>query len=242
MFDMPRRLSKPDSLHPSAEYGLRAHGSVAPIRSFQQIRNARATGIILAAGASSRMGTPKQLLKWGKRSFLETIVENYQQASIPFVIVLGHSGKEIRDRLGLPEQWLIWNKYPERGPLSSLQLGLKHFPDREALIVQAVDQPLITSSTLGRLSEANRNRPDCILLPCFQGRKGHPVVFPKRFYRELRRAPLSEGARWVVRRNRASVLWIPVNDPGIHANLNRAEDLKRWRRLTPRTRPGWGAG
>ncbi len=219
-------------------------------RSHNEKRNSRVAGVILAAGASSRMGTPKPLLKCGTRSFLETIVENNQRAAIPFIIILGHFGKEIKDRLGLPKRWLLWNERPELGPLSSLLLGLEHFRNRKALIVQAVDHPLISAGTLLRLSEAHLKRPDCILLPSFQGRKGHPTLFPKRFYRKLETAPLSEGARWVVRRNRASVLWVAVNDSGIHANFNRAGDLKKWNwgpshlrwGPTQQTGPGPGAG
>ncbi|HUV14570.1 MAG TPA: nucleotidyltransferase family protein, partial [Acidobacteriota bacterium] len=174
--------------------------------------------VILAAGDSTRMGFPKALLPLGHGTFLSTILSRHKRAGLDALVILGSDHSQIRRQTDGGSFRSLHNPSPEQGPLSSLKIALLHIHRASALIVHPVDHPMVSKETLESLaSEHLRNR-DCIILPRYLGRKGHPVLFPSRFYSDLRNAPLSEGARCVVRNNRSSVLFVDVNDPGILVN------------------------
>ncbi len=171
--------------------------------------------VILAAGESRRMGFPKPLLEYQGRSFLRHIIETHQAAHLPCCVVLGYQREEIEKRTDLSSVTVLVNPTPSRGPLSSLQIALEHAAGSSALILHPVDHPLVRSRTLISLVESHRRIPHCIVIPRFREKKGHPVLFPRRFYSDLKQAPLEQGARSVVHENLASTLHLPVEDPGI---------------------------
>jgi molybdenum cofactor cytidylyltransferase len=180
----------------------------------------RIVAIILAAGESSRMGAPKALLRLGTETFLEHILQNYAAADIRRIVVLGHHSQEIRSKTPLSGVTVLENPDPSRGPLSSLWTALDQLAGSDALIMHPVDHPLVSIDTIKRMGKAHRRIPGCILMPEFRGRRGHPVLFPARFFPDLRGAPLSKGARWVVRASRASNHLVPVVDPGVLVNID----------------------
>jgi len=179
--------------------------------------------VILAAGDSTRMGFPKALLPLGHDTFLSTILGRHQSAGLDPLVVLGSDHSQIKRRTDAGSFRSLHNPSPEEGPLSSLKLALPHIRQASAFIAHPVDHPTVRVETLKSLaSEHLRNR-DCIILPRHLGRKGHPVLFPYKFYADLSDAPLSEGARFVVRNNRSSILCVDVNDPGILINVDTPE-------------------
>jgi CTP:molybdopterin cytidylyltransferase MocA len=187
----------------------------------------RIGSIILAAGDSSRMGTPKALLRLEKRTFLERIVDAHSGISDQICLVLGRHAPQVLSQMEIQDLRVCLNQQPDRGPLSSIQIGLQALEQVDAVIVHPVDHPLVSRSTIQRLSQNSRIHPERILIPLFEGRKGHPVLFPRRFFKELFAAPLDQGARWVVRKNRSSVTTFATDDSGILENINIPEDLRR---------------
>ena len=186
--------------------------------------------VVLAAGDSLRMGRPKPLVRLGKKFFLERVLEAHRQAGLPVCLLLGRHHPQVRQRVDLEGVQVIVNPRPEQGPLSSLWLALEALEDKSALLVHPVDHPLVTPETLAELVQAHQRLPDSILIPEHQGQKGHPVVFPRRQYRNLKKTPLEGGARHLVRSQSASVHRVPVADRGITANLNRPQQVEYWRR------------
>lgn len=191
----------------------------------------RVVAVVLAAGFSSRMGAAKALLSWKGEPFLASILKQYRSCGISAVVVLGEEASQIAEKVNLGGARVLVNPRPQEGPISSLRCALQEIGDSRGLLLHPVDHPAVTAQTLRTLTAAHLRRPDLILLPSYRGRHGHPVLFPAKFYPELRRAPLEAGARWVVHGQRAHTQRIPVADPGILRNINTREDYAELRRL-----------
>ncbi len=179
--------------------------------------------VILAAGDSTRMGFPKALLPLGHGTFLGTILSRHRKAGLDPLVILGSDHSRIRRQIDTGSFRSLHNPSPEQGPLSSLKIALPHFHHGSAFIAHPVDHPTVSVETLNCLASEHLKNRDCIILPRYLGRRGHPVLFPYRFYADLSDAPLSEGARFVVRNNRTSVLYVDLNDPGILTNVDTPE-------------------
>ena len=197
----------------------------------------KVAGIVLSAGDSSRMGFPKPLMKIGGLTFLERVVKVYRTLDLPRCVVLGRLASEIGPALQLPETFLLENPEPSRGPLSSLLIGLRWASQSSGIILHPVDHPLVHTSTVARLASVHRKNPACILIPEYQGRRGHPVLIPRKFYPDLLRASLGEGARAVVHCNRSANHVIVVDDPGIHLNIDTMNQYRRLTAFPPLNRP-----
>jgi molybdenum cofactor cytidylyltransferase len=191
----------------------------------------RIASITLAAGDSERMGKPKALLKIGPLVFLETIFNLLEEAKYdPQIAVLGNDFKEIFQSLQKKRKILfLRNQFPEKGQLYSLQCGLKHVPgDVPGCLVVLVDHPLVSLTTYLSIHEAAQNFPYKIIIPVFEGKRGHPVYFGKKYFNDLLTAPLLEGARHVVQKNENGVLELPVDDPGVLVDIDTPEEYNQY--------------
>jgi molybdenum cofactor cytidylyltransferase len=182
--------------------------------------------VVLAAGASSRMGTPKALLLHQGRTFLERWLDALGAAGVVDVrIVLGRDGEVIRRRVPLPEHHVVINPAPERGMLSSFRIGIAALPPGVAgYLLCPVDHPAVGSELIGAL--AARLEPGRIVVPIARGRRGHPVLFAAGLRREIEAAPASEGARAVVRADPARVIEV-VAPPEVLLDIDTPEDYRR---------------
>ncbi|MDD3627210.1 MAG: nucleotidyltransferase family protein [bacterium] len=185
------------------------------------------SAIILAAGESSRMGSPKALLTIGKITFLEKIFNNLQLCN--FNEVLCVVGKDL-EKIKIAHSKLfinyISNENYTDGQLSSIKKGLQSIKqDSEGIFLTLVDMPLITIETMRKLISVWTENPDKIIIPKYEEKGGHPVIFPRRFFDQLLNAPLDEGARTVVYGNPESVIRVEVSDPGVRKDFDYPEDL-----------------
>ncbi len=187
----------------------------------------RIASVILAAGRSSRMGSPKALIYLQGKTFLGRIIETHKQAGLPICVVLGENRRQIERLTNLSEVVVVINPRPEKGQLSSLHTALQLVEDSSALLMHPVDHPLVKIETVLLLVQAHQHFEESILIPEFRGRTGHPILFSRRFYPDLRQAPLNQGARWVVRQNPEAIIQVPVQDQEILRNINRPRDLPR---------------
>lgn len=189
--------------------------------------------VVLAAGASQRMGQPKALLDCGAEGcFLERILGLYSALGIPAVVVLGAHRERIQARVNLESVRVAFNPRIEDGPLSSLRQGLGEVPQAcSGVIVHPVDHPLVALSTLQALLTehyVSGDREGSILIPENAGQPGHPTLFPAWAFASLREAPLATGARWVLERWPDRVKRVPVDDPGVLRNIDSPEDYQAW--------------
>jgi molybdenum cofactor cytidylyltransferase len=192
-------------------------------------------GIILAAGASTRMGTDKALLRWGVKTFLEHLLAVLRAAGAePLRVVAGANAAVLGQAVPLAPGELVVNEKWEQGQLSSLLAGLDSLPrESEAALVCLVDHPCVSSALLRSLMEQFRATRRTIVLPTFRGRRGHPTLFAASLFDALRAAPLEAGARYVVYQRAADVLEVPTEEEGILLNTNDPAAYERLLRMAP---------
>ena len=185
--------------------------------------------VILSGGASSRMGSPKALLPYQGRPFLEHLLEITVHPEIGVRrVVLGADAESIAKAIPLKANEMIINSLWEKGQLSSIQAAVRKLPaGTEGMLLLLIDHPLISSALVSELIAQFYKSKKPIVLPVFEGRRGHPVVFSASLYPELLRAPLETGARAVVWAHADEVEEVPTNEEGCVLNLNDPETLNR---------------
>ncbi|MGC1187402.1 MAG: nucleotidyltransferase family protein [Candidatus Acidiferrales bacterium] len=189
--------------------------------------------VILSAGQSSRMGTPKALVDFRGQTFLARLLEATRHPKIGFVrVVLGAGDEEIRPALGLPDEIVILNRDWQRGQLSSIQAGLRGIAaeDIDGMLLCPVDHPLVSRALVGALiATFYSDAKPSIVVPTFRGRRGHPVIFSRLLFHELLAAPDDQGARAVVWAHTSEVAEVPTEEEGVVLNLNDPETLRHAR-------------
>ena len=185
--------------------------------------------VILSGGASSRMGSPKALLPYQGRAFLEHFLEITRHPKIGVRrVVLGADAEPIRKAIHLPADEIVINSEWEKGQLSSVQAALRSLPDgTDGMLLCLIDHPLISASLVDDLIERFYSSQAAIVLPVFEGKRGHPVIFSSRLYDELGSAAPGVGARAVVWAHKAEVLEHHTVEEGCVLNLNDPDTLSR---------------
>ncbi|MGH9559258.1 MAG: nucleotidyltransferase family protein [Bryobacteraceae bacterium] len=179
-------------------------------------------GIILAAGASSRMGRPKALLDYRGETFVGRLIRIFSSFCDPVIVVAGYHAEAIHDEVDGRARFVV-NSDPSRGQLSSLQTALAAIPSRSrGFMFTPVDCPAAGPETLAAVVDAFRNRnPETMLvIPQHEGRHGHPVCAAAQLIDELLALPPEAQAREVVHRYRPATQFVDVNDPGILADID----------------------
>lgn len=180
-------------------------------------------GILLAAGESKRMGELKPLLLINSTTFLECIMKKLKTVCEETIVVLGYKSSTIMEKVDLSEVKVVLNREYQKGQLSSLQVGLKEISkdkDIEGIIMALVDQPLVKEGTFKRLKNKFLESERSIVIPTFGGKKGHPTIFSIFFFKELMKAPLDIGARYVIKNYPQYIITLPVKDRGVIININ----------------------
>ncbi len=181
--------------------------------------------VILSGGASRRMGSPKALLPYQGRPFLEHLLDVARHPHIVVRrVVLGQDAEAISSQVSLTKDEIVINPDWERGQLSSIQAAIRSLPpNTDGLLLCPVDHPLISAALVGDLIEAFEKNHPAIVLPTFEGRRGHPVIFAARLYEELLSAPEDKGARAVVWAHAGEISEVTTNEEGCVLNLNDPE-------------------
>jgi molybdenum cofactor cytidylyltransferase len=187
------------------------------------------TAVILAAGESKRMGSPKALLLYHNRTFLEHLLDITRHPKIGTqLIVLGAGAEEISKQVGLDPKQTVVNPDWQSGQLSSIKAALKSIGTKstDGVLLCLVDHPLITSSLVNDLVESFYREKKSIVVPTFRGKRGHPVIFSAKLFDELLAAPEETGARAVVWNHASDVCEVPTSEQGIVLNLNDPETFR----------------
>src|ERR1041385_8478469 len=135
------------------------------------------SAIVLSAGSSNRMGTPKGLLKIGDKTFLRHIVDVLHSSRVLDVaIVLGSGAETIEQTLDWFDGKIVTNEEWERGQLSSIiaGLGVLEQKDLHGVMICPVDRPLISQSLIVDLLQAFWKSKKKIVVPVYGGQRGHP--------------------------------------------------------------------
>ncbi len=185
--------------------------------------------VILSGGASSRVGSPKALLPYQGRPFLEHLLEVTLRPEIGVRrVVLGAHAEPIAKAINLKADEIVINHEWEKGQLSSVQAALRSLPPgTDGMLLCLIDHPLISSALVQELIEQFYKTKSPIVLPLYEGRRGHPVIFSASLYDELLHAPLETGARAVVWAHKREVEEVRTNEEGCVLNLNDPETIHR---------------
>ena len=215
-------------------------------------------GLILAAGESRRMGSPKALLGYRGETFVDRLVGLLAARCAPVIVVLGAAAGEIREAMRRPAT-VVFNPDYCTGQTGSMQCGLRAVPaEAEGVLFTLVDHPAVAGETIDKLCRAGlqpampafqpayptveamparmpawpaANRLHGVLLrvPRYTGRRGHPIWISAALIPEFLALPSSGAARDVVRAHAAETAFIDVDDPGILADI---DDPAAYRVLT----------
>jgi CTP:molybdopterin cytidylyltransferase MocA len=185
--------------------------------------------VILSGGASKRMGSPKALLPYQGRPFLEHLLEVTAHRDIGARrVVLGAHAEPIAKAVDLQADEIVINHEWKKGQLSSIQAALRSLPPgTDGILLCLIDHPLISSALVQDLIEQFYKTKKPVVLPVYEGRRGHPVIFSASLYDELLRAPLETGARAVVWAHAAETEEVRTNEEGCVLNLNDPQTLNR---------------
>ncbi|HCV44409.1 MAG TPA: hypothetical protein DGH68_13050 [Bacteroidetes bacterium] len=185
--------------------------------------------VVLAAGASLRMGSPKAILRIGDETFVQHIVGQLHDAGVrDVVVVLGADADEIRSSLSWFGGTIVVNHGWKEGQLTSVVAGLNAFGNRkpDGVVICPVDRPLISHTLIDDLIKAFRESGKSIVIPVCQGRRGHPTVFSSRMFDSLRDAPVTVGARHVVRNHPNDVLEVSTGEESCILNIDTQDDYE----------------
>lgn len=193
------------------------------------MRSPAFAGVVLAAGASLRMGQDKALLQYAGRSFLAGAIQLLKGACDFVIVVAGNNTDLLRPVVYQSSGFIIRNPNPEMGQFGSLRLALQAVLNRgrDAACVTVVDRPPAQAATLAKLkNEFLRTVAEgtWAVVPQFNGKHGHPVVFGREMFEEFLRADPSSNARDVEHQNQSRVHYVEVDDPRVTMNINTPED------------------
>ena len=187
------------------------------------------SGLILGAGASQRLGPPKQLLPFRGTTMLGWVVDQAQRAAglDEIVVVLGRAADQVRERVDFGAARVVENPVFTDGCASSYRAGLAALnPESEAIVIILGDQPGIAPEIIARLaSEWRRNEPP-IALCSYQGRKGHPMIFARSMFDQLQGLHGDKAAWKLVDANSESVQEVHFNLP-FPDDINTPADVER---------------
>ena len=190
-------------------------------------------GLILAAGESRRMARDKALLTYRGQTFLETIVQTLRAGGIEKIaVVLGHHADEIQRAVNLSGVQVVVNPAYQRGQTSSLQAGLGALQalSPEGVMLCLVDHPAVPAEVLRNLLAQFEQSRSAVIIPTFQGQRGHPILIGRALFPELLALNPDEGANAVIRKYLHATQLVEVENQGILLDV---DDPETYHRLEP---------
>ncbi len=190
--------------------------------------------VVLSAGESSRMGSPKALLPISGVPFIEEIVRALKGTKIDrIIVVLGHHAEEIRKRIARLPVTFVVNRDYAKGQLSSLIVAIRSLEAEkdtekvDGVLVHLVDHPFISPALVDHMIDRFYETKKLIVIPRYGGRRGHPVIFSSRLFPELLSAPLEKGAKVVVHAHRDETLEIETDFAGVTIDIDTPEEYRQ---------------
>ncbi len=185
--------------------------------------------IILAAGRSARLGSPKQLLSYQGKNLLQHTIDIAFESEIgPIIVVLGSGIEDISAKLNTNSLTIIENPYWENGMASSVVCGINAMnnlhPDTEAAILMVCDQPFVSAKLLKDLIKKQKDSGSSIVASSYENIHGTPALFHKEHFNELSALTGDSGARSLIKSYAESIEAIPFDQGSI--DIDTLEDYR----------------
>ena len=187
-------------------------------------------GILLAAGLSTRMGEPKQLLPFGKSTIVETVVDSMLMSKLDSVtVVVGHCAGQVQEKLAAQPIQIVFNADYREGMLSSAQCGVRTLDKTtDAFALMLVDQPFITPPLIDTVVNAYNQTEKGIAVPSYNHRRGHPTIFHRRYAGDiLALGADSGGVRTLFKTYTDDIHYVTVDTDWVLRDIDYREDYKR---------------
>lgn len=202
------------------------------------------SAVVLAAGMSSRLGRPKQLVSLGSRPLLEGVLDAIRGSKVRgVVVVLGHESDEVARRVRLrPAERVVVNPDYSRGLSTSVKAGIRAVsPGASAVLLVLADQPFLSTALVDRIVDAYLASAARVVAPTRRGLQGNPVLVDRSLFPEVLGVEGDVGAKPVIARHRDETVFIEVEEQDALLDVDTEEDLRRarsiLRRAHPRKRP-----
>jgi molybdenum cofactor cytidylyltransferase len=186
--------------------------------------------VVLAAGESRRMGTQKLLLPFGDTPVAGAVVRTAATSCVDgTIVVLGADRDAVRRELTPHGVRFTVNEEFHLGMLSSIQAGLRALPDgAEAVVIMLGDQPFLGAGVVDAVVGAYRDGRQGIVIPTFQGRRGHPVLLDLKYRDEILAFDQSDGLRRLMRAHQGDIREVDAGDANILRDFDTPEDYAGW--------------
>ena len=179
--------------------------------------------IIMASGFSRRMGRNKLMLLYNGKPLIDNVMDHITGSGLKSVFLVS-GNEEVLERGRLKNINTIYNGNADAGQSESIKAGILNSPESDGYMFFAGDQPLLDEETIKLLADCFEENSDCIIIPAFNGMKGSPVIFPKRFKEELLALTGDTGGREVIKNHPGSVLLVEVKDNSMLLDIDTKEE------------------
>ena len=185
--------------------------------------------IVLAAGTSTRMGKQKLLLPFKDKTIVEAVIDTATlSVKANIVVVLGSHKEEIKGQIGNRLVKYCVNNYFMDGMLSSVICGFKALPDNaSAALIFLGDQPQIPQEAADMVIKTWKQNKKGIVIPTFEGKRGHPVLFETKYIDEIIKLDPVKGLRSLSRTFKEDVLEVECNMPEILRDIDTPEEYQK---------------
>lgn len=196
--------------------------------------NSGVAAIVLAAGMSRRMGTPKQLLRIDGKTVLERTLENVCKSEVDeIVLVLGFAADVVEKEISTQGIKVVRNDRYEQGMGTSLRAGIAAVdPNAEAALIVLADQPFVQTATLNKLIEHHQTAKAQIVIPTYRGFRGNPVLLDRSVFPEMQGLSGDVGCRAIFGGHTENIRKLTVDDAGILQDIDSRDDFERLTRST----------
>jgi molybdenum cofactor cytidylyltransferase len=184
--------------------------------------------IILAAGESKRMGSPKMLLPFMGITIIENVIANVSGSKVDnIMVVLGADRDSIVKLIRTKAVNYCYNENYKDGMLSSVMCGFRNIPiDHSAVLVFQGDQPLITPKAINSVIEVYLSSGKGIVIPVYESKRGHPILIDRKYRNEIQKLNPAEGLRSLALKYSDDVLEVNTDVAGILRDFDTYDEYK----------------
>jgi xanthine/CO dehydrogenase XdhC/CoxF family maturation factor/CTP:molybdopterin cytidylyltransferase MocA len=195
------------------------------------------SAIILAAGESRRMGSPKLLLPYLDKTIIEKVIEQVLQSEVKHIIVvLGSEKDKIRNQIRDYPVIIAENPDYQNGMLSSIQTGLRALPDdTDAVMLLLGDQPMVTGPVIDQLTDTYRHSDKGIFIAVHKEKRGHPIIIKIKYRKEIEQLTFKNSMHDFTRKFAQDILEVETGTQDILRDIDTPEDYHKeikYRRLS----------